>query len=147
MQDDTSHVRLRFGDLEVEWKWIGPLPSEIAQRVSKLLDRFIDQLEGPARGTARSTQGGARTIPGGPQGPKSTRGGLRKPSVSKGVDDLIKSKWLVNKKVQDVVEKLRERYPSATMTNVGNALLRRLNKSLARRKDGGDWIWSVIETK
>ena len=136
---------MKFGDLEVEWQWVGEVPQEIEQRVTKLLNRFLALLEtSPA--VAPQVRTTVDVVPSG-QLKKTARGGARKASVSRGIDELIKSKWLVEKKATDVADKLRETYPGASAENVMPALRRRLNKNVTRRKQDGEWLWSVIEKK
>jgi formyltetrahydrofolate synthetase len=74
-------------------------------------------------------------------------GGPRRASISRGVDDLIRTGWLVRRSQREVVSKLQERFPGANSDNALHVLKRRLNKSLVRVKEGKDWVWSTIEKK
>lgn len=73
-------------------------------------------------------------------------GGPRRASISKGVDDLIKTGWLVKRDQKELVSKLQERYPGANSDNVLHVLKRRLNRTLVRIKAGNRFVWSTIET-
>lgn len=76
---------------------------------------------------------------------KGAHGGSRRASISKGVDDMIRTGWLVKKPQDEIVSKLQERFPGANSDNVLHVLKRRLNKSLVRIRVGKVWMWSVIE--
>lgn len=141
-------VRVRIGDKELEVHWSGKLDQTTASRLERLQQHFEASIgltppPDPARGppSALPPGRGMRT-----QSAKGgVHGGSRKASISKGVDELLTSGWLVKKTQDEIVEKLHERFLGANSDNVLHVLKRRLNKTLVRvRTDRGE-VWSPIE--
>jgi len=145
MSGDQSYFRLRLGDFEFEWQGNGALPKEIQDRLVEAIQARLKRHEDTPISSQRASKTTSVDGENG-NGKKTGRGGTRKASISKGLDELVDSKWLVRKPIPDVVAKLKERFPGANYENVKMALTRRLNRTLVRNREGDDWVFSIMET-
>jgi hypothetical protein len=141
--------RVRIGDKEFEVRWSGKLDPATAERIERIQRQFEASIGlAPLTLQTRVTRHPAPASP--VSHPRPARagehGGSRKASISKGVDDLLKTGWLNKKTQEEIVEKLHERFLGANSDNVLHVLKRRLNKTLVRaRTERGD-VWSPIGT-
>jgi len=136
-------MRYRFkrGSTELEVEFSADAPTEQQQLVASLLESFVDLLQESAEGAEeeQKSQRGAK---------KTRRGGPRKAFVSPAIDELLESKWLVQKTTPEVVAHLKTMgVVAANEDNVSAALLRKLQaRKLARMERDGQWVWTVHTT-
>jgi len=132
--------RFRKGATELELEYDRELPEEQAKLVSSLLGHFVEIFEGA--GPEADEAGETKPVRG--QERKSRRGGRRTAFVSPKIEELIQSKWLVEKSTADVVEKLKlEGVVAANEENVVAALQRKVPHKLARLEREGKVLWTV----
>ena len=136
-------MRLKFkrGNNELELEFQGDVPEAQRELVSSLLTAFgsllaeeDEQLPPPQRTST--------------PGRRSTRGGRRTAFVSPAIDRLIESKWLVQKNVSQIVERLRtDGVAGASEDNVVAALSRKYPHKLTRIQKDNETVWTIHTTQ
>jgi len=137
-----TRYRFRRGSMELEIEYSGDVPDAEQESISSILTYFKTVLTGAGR------EADALDEDRSPE-KKSRRGGARKAFVSPGIDDLIKTKWLIGKTTQEIVTKLKaDGIVGANEDNVNSALLRKVqSRVLTRTEQDGEWMWTLPTIK
>ncbi|HYY47068.1 MAG TPA: hypothetical protein VFA17_00105 [Thermoplasmata archaeon] len=138
-----TRFRFRRGSVELEIEYSTEIPSEDKELITSLMGNFEGLLSG--RETPIIEEDDQSEAPTERTEKKSKRGGARRPFVAPGVDNLIATKWLVEKTTDEVVSKLKaDGIVGANEDNVASALLRKVQRrALVRTERDGEWVWTI----